>query len=65
MTELNISKQKKLFDIENVIPTILFIIASVSVLTSIGIVITLVVDASHFFLLKYLYQKYSVQNLSH
>ena len=49
MTELNISKQKKLFDIENIIPTILFIIASVSVLTSIGIVITLVIDASHFF----------------
>ncbi|WP_430883436.1 phosphate ABC transporter permease subunit PstC [Fusibacter sp. JL216-2] len=49
MTELNISKRKKIIDIENIIPTILFIIASVSVLTSIGIVITLVVDASHFF----------------
>ena len=49
MTELNISKRKKLIDIENIIPSILFIIASVSVLTSIGIVITLVVDASHFF----------------
>ena len=49
MTELNIKKQKKFLDIENIIPAFLFLIASVSVLTSIGIVITLVVDASHFF----------------
>jgi len=49
MTELNIKKQKKILDIENIIPAFLFLIASVSVLTSIGIVITLVVDASHFF----------------
>ncbi len=49
MTDFNISKRKKIIDIENIIPTILFIIASVSVLTSIGIVSTLVIDASHFF----------------
>lgn len=49
MTELNIKKQKKFLDIENIIPALLFLIASISVLTSVGIVITLVVDASHFF----------------
>ncbi|PKM50564.1 MAG: phosphate ABC transporter permease subunit PstC [Firmicutes bacterium HGW-Firmicutes-7] len=37
----------KLF--EKIIPTILLIIASISVLTSIGIVLTLIVDAVHFF----------------
>ncbi len=42
----NLRKTSKL---DNVIPVVLFIIASVSVLTSIGIVLTLVVDASHFF----------------
>lgn len=34
---------------ERMIPSILLVIASISVLTSIGIVLTLVVDASHFF----------------
>ncbi len=48
MTEINIKKTPK-FDIERLIPVILFIIASISILTSVGIVITLVVDAYHFF----------------
>ncbi len=50
MTEHRLTTNtKKLFDIEKIIPTILFIVASISVLTSIGIVTTLVVDAAHFF----------------
>lgn len=49
MTEFNISKRKKFMDMESIIPKLLFVIASISVLTSIGIVITLVVDASRFF----------------
>lgn len=44
-----ITKLKKHIDVENVVPVILFIISSISVLTSIGIVITLLVDAAHFF----------------
>ncbi|MFZ5352657.1 MAG: phosphate ABC transporter permease subunit PstC [Bacillota bacterium] len=35
--------------IEKIIPGVLLLIASISILTSIGIVFTLVVDASHFF----------------
>jgi len=42
-------KNRKTSKLENVVPMTLFIIASISVLTSIGIVITLVVDASKFF----------------
>lgn len=48
MSEKNI-KIKKYLDIENIVPIVLFIISSLSVLTSIGIVITLLVDAAHFF----------------
>lgn len=44
-----ISNLKKRINIENVVPVILFIISSISVLTSIGIVLTLLVDAAHFF----------------
>jgi len=44
-----IIKFKKYIDIEKIVPVVLFIIASISVLTSIGIVITLLVDAAHFF----------------
>jgi len=40
---------KKRIDIERIIPIVLFIISFISVLTSVGIVITLVVDAAHFF----------------
>ncbi len=39
----------KSFKIDKIMPAILFLIASVSILVSIGIVITLVVDASKFF----------------
>lgn len=42
-------KRKSKFRLEDLVPGILLVIASISVLTSIGIVITLVVDASHFF----------------
>lgn len=49
MVENKLLKSKKGIDIDHIIPTVLFIIASISVLTSVGIVITLVVDASHFF----------------
>lgn len=48
MTE-RISKIRKFINMEHAVPTILFIISSISVLTSIGIVITLLVDAAHFF----------------
>lgn len=44
-----IIKIRKSIDIEKLVPVVLFIISSISVLTSIGIVITLVVDAAHFF----------------
>ncbi len=44
-----IIKLKKYIDGEKLVPVILFIISSISVLTSIGIVITLLVDAAHFF----------------
>ena len=43
------SRKKRGFTLESLVPGILLIIASISVITSIGIVITLVVDASHFF----------------
>lgn len=43
------NKNENLSLFENMIPTILLIIASISVLTSIGIVLTLIVDAVHFF----------------
>lgn len=51
---VNIKQMKKknylkFFQTEKIVPAILFLIASISILTSIGIVITLVVDASHFF----------------
>ncbi|MGE4283653.1 MAG: phosphate ABC transporter permease subunit PstC [Clostridia bacterium] len=39
----------KFIKTEKVIPSILLLIASISILTSIGIVFTLIVDASHFF----------------
>ncbi|MDF2521503.1 MAG: phosphate transporter permease subunit PstC [Clostridia bacterium] len=39
----------KFIDSEKAVPIILMLIASVSILTSIGIVLTLLVDASHFF----------------
>lgn len=42
-------KSRKNAKFENIVPITLFIIASVSILTSIGIVITLLVDASRFF----------------
>ncbi len=42
-------KMRKLSKFENIVPISLFLIASISILTSIGIVLTLVVDASHFF----------------
>lgn len=35
--------------VERLVPSILLVIASISIITSIGIVVTLVVDASHFF----------------
>ncbi len=44
--EMKIRRSSKL---ENIVPITLFLIASISILTSIGIVLTLVVDASHFF----------------
>jgi phosphate transport system permease protein len=44
-----ISKVRKIINLENTVPVFLFIISSISVLTSIGIVITLLVDAAHFF----------------
>jgi len=34
---------------EKIVATVLTLIASISILTTVGIVITLVVDASHFF----------------
>lgn len=43
------NKNENLSLFEKMIPTILLIIASISVLTSIGIVLTLIVDAVHFF----------------
>lgn len=39
----------KFIDSEKLVPAILLMLASISILTSIGIVFTLVVDASHFF----------------
>lgn len=39
----------KFLQIEKLMPSILLLIASISILTSIGIVLTLIVDASHFF----------------
>ena len=39
----------KIFNTDKVVPAILLLIASISILTSIGIVLTLIVDASHFF----------------
>lgn len=42
-------KMRKSSKLENIVPISLFLIASISILTSIGIVLTLVVDASHFF----------------
>jgi phosphate transport system permease protein len=39
----------KFLQIEKMMPGILMLIASISILTSIGIVLTLIVDASHFF----------------
>ncbi len=39
----------KIYNTDKVIPAILLLIASISILTSIGIVLTLIVDASHFF----------------
>ncbi|VDN48724.1 Phosphate transport system permease protein [Petrocella atlantisensis] len=42
-------KLRKSSKVENIVPIILFVIASISVVTSIGIVLTLVVDASRFF----------------
>lgn len=48
MTE-KISNFRKNINMEKAVPAILFIISSISVLTSIGIVITLFVDAAHFF----------------
>lgn len=42
-------KYLKVFQIDKIIPAILLLIASISILTSIGIVLTLIVDASHFF----------------
>ncbi len=50
MAETNYQvKLRKTSKIENIVPIALFIIASISVLTSVGIVITLLVDASKFF----------------
>ena len=50
MTDIKYTmKLRKTSKIENIVPIILFLIASISVLTSIGIVLTLVVDASRFF----------------
>lgn len=42
-------KKRTSSKLENIVPITLFIIASISVLTSLGIVLTLVVDASKFF----------------
>lgn len=42
-------KSKRRVAFEKMIPSILLAIASISIITSIGIVVTLVVDASHFF----------------
>ncbi len=42
-------KRHKRSRLEALVPGILFFIASISIITSIGIVLTLVVDASHFF----------------
>lgn len=44
-----IKNNEKLNFIEKIMPGILLIIASISILTSIGIVLTLIVDAVHFF----------------
>lgn len=49
MSSIAHKKRTKKFRMENLVPGILLVIASISVLTSIGIVLTLVVDASHFF----------------
>ena len=51
---INIKEKKKndiskFFKGEKLVSTVLLLIASISILTSIGIVLTLVVDASHFF----------------
>jgi len=42
-------KLRKTSKLEGIVPIILFLIASISVVTSIGIVLTLIVDASRFF----------------
>jgi len=42
-------KKRRSSKLENIVPITLFIIASISILTSLGIVLTLVVDASKFF----------------
>lgn len=42
-------KSRKSSKLENIVPITLFLIASISILTSIGIVVTLLVDASRFF----------------
>ena len=49
MSSVAKTKKFKGSTIERLVPGILLFIASISVITSIGIVITLVVDASHFF----------------
>ena len=43
------SNSFKFLQIEKLMPSILLLIASISILTSIGIVLTLIVDAAHFF----------------
>lgn len=47
MIQLNISKNKNISN--KIMPKILFITASISVLTTIGIILTLVIDAAKFF----------------
>ncbi len=42
-------KNTKIFKADSIMSTVFLLIASISILTSIGIVLTLVVDASHFF----------------
>jgi len=50
MTDIKYTmKLRKTSKIESIVPIILFLIASISVITSIGIVLTLIVDASRFF----------------
>ena len=49
MSSIAKKRSKRGFSLESLVPGILLFIASISVITSIGIVLTLVVDASHFF----------------